>query len=48
MLEPANPQDRELEDSELDSVSGGREPITLEYGGLVITYTVQNPAAGLP
>jgi hypothetical protein len=41
MLEPANPQDRELEDSELDSVSGGHEPITFEYGGLMIKYTAQ-------
>jgi hypothetical protein len=41
MLEPANPQDRELQDSELDSVSGGKEPLTLEYGGLIIKYTPQ-------
>ena len=41
MLEPANPQDRELEDSELDSVSGGKEPITFDYGGLVIKYIAQ-------
>jgi hypothetical protein len=41
MLEPANPQDRELEYGELDSVSGGKEPITFEYGGLMIKYTAQ-------
>jgi hypothetical protein len=44
MLEPANPQDRELEDSELDSVSGGKEPITFEYGGVMIRYTAQTPS----
>ena len=43
---PANPEISALDDDDLDKVTGGKETVTFEYGGLIIQYAQQKPDGG--